>query len=202
MAAGLSVVGGLVGAAGAMQQASAQAQAYTYNKMVAQRNIGVIRDQVGIQVADQKQENKRTLHTFRAMYGHSGIDMFGSAMDVMYDTATTMNASIRRIQYRGKLAIVEQQDQINLDQMGADNAIKAGQISAISQIIGGLSGAVSSMTGMMDGSGGGGGIFGGGGVFGGGGATTSPVAAAPVPIPRMRMSLVPTGPGGLVAGGI
>jgi hypothetical protein len=197
MAAGLSVVGGLVGAMGAMQAANAKAQAYTYNKMVAQRNVGVIRDQTRIQVADQKQDNKRTLHTYRAMYAHVGIDSFGSPMDVMYDTATAMNAGIRRIQYRGKLAIIEQVDQANLDQMGAENAIKEGQISAISSILGGLTSAVSSISG----SGSGGGF---GSVFGGGGGYAAPAAAPSMtlipPIPRLDPRIPVTGPGGLIAG--
>ena len=146
LSAGMSVIGGVVGAAGAMQQAEAEAAAQEYNAAVATRNEAVIRQQTKASVEDKKVDNRRTLSTIRALYGSSGTSMTGSSLDVMVDTRREMQLEVHRTRYKGKLAAIEERDKKNLALMGAENARAAGGISAISSILGGLGGAASALT--------------------------------------------------------
>jgi hypothetical protein len=184
--AATSVIGGVVGAMGAMQQAEAQAQAAEYNAQVAERNRRVIKDQTGAALEDQAKENFRKMREIRASYGANNIDLQGSALDVVLDTAIEQRLAKRRIRYRGQLAMLEQEDEANLQRMGAASARAAGGISAISSILGGLGGAVSAGIGA--------------GWGGGGSAASAPAAGTPapgIPNPRPRPSpSIPPGAGG------
>lgn len=149
MGGALQMVGGLVGAQGAMQKAEAEAEADNFNAEVADRNRHIIGQQTMQAVKDQRQTNRRDFHTIRALYGAAGVDMSGSALDVMHDTAIEQELDVSRIKYKGKLARIEEKDKATLDRMGAQSALEAGKISAISSVISGLSGAVSSFGSMM-----------------------------------------------------
>lgn len=171
-----SLVGGAVGAMGAMQQAEAEAQAHEYNAQVAERNRRVIKDQTEAALEDQAKENNRVFRNIRAEYGASGIDLGGSALDVMFDTFIEQRLAKRRIRYEGKLKQIEQIDEKNLQLMGADSARAAGQISAISSILGGIGGAVSAIPST--------GFSFGGGFSGGGAVAPGTSTAIPRPPPR------------------
>lgn len=138
LSAGMSVIGGVVQAAGAMQQAQAEAQAHEYNAAVATRNERIIGQQAKAAKEDQRLENRRVYSTIRSMYGMSGVSMTGSALDVMADTHREQLLDVKRIGYRGKLAQIEERDKRNLELMGAESAQAAGGISAISAILGGI----------------------------------------------------------------
>lgn len=183
--AATSVIGGAVSAMGAMQEAEAAAQAAEYNAQVAERNRRVIKDQTEAALEDQSKDNFRKMREIRASYGAANIDLNGSALDVVLDTAIEQRLAKRRIRYQGKLQMLEQEDEANLQRMGAASARAAGGISAISGILGGLGGAVSAGIGA-------------GWSFGGGGSTSAPAApAASVPTPRPRPSPpIPPGAGG------
>lgn len=146
ISAAMSVVGGVVRAAGAMQQAEAEAKAQEYNAAVATRNEKIIGQQTKAAAEDKRLENRRTLSTIRTLYGNSGMSMSGSALDVMADTRREMVLDIKRTKYKGKLAQIEQADARNLALMGAENARAAGGISAISSILGGIEGAASTLS--------------------------------------------------------
>jgi len=166
LSAGLSLIGGVIQAQGAMQQAKAAAKAHEFNAEVADRNTVVLSDQQRIAVQDRYRENMRTMAAIKGKFAANGITSTGSSMDVVMDTYKEMDLGIRRIQYQGAMARVEQQDTAMLERMGADAAMKAGSISAAAAILGGLTGAVSAI-------GGSGGFSG----FGGGGGSGNPAFA-------------------------
>lgn len=145
MSGGLSMIGGMIQAAGAMQQAEAEAKAHEYNAAVAERNRGTIHEQTFAAITDQMFTNQREMQGMRARFAANGITQTGSSLDVIFDTAHEQGLAVQRIRYRGTLMEIEQVDTKNLELMGADAARKAGQISAAAAIIGGLSGAVSAM---------------------------------------------------------
>ena len=146
LSAGLSVVGGIVGAAGAMQEAEAEAQAHEYNAAVAERNQKVIAQQTFQVKKDTKLENRREKWGIRAKYAANGLAMTGSAMDVMQDSLRTQALNVRRIEYKGKLLELEQEDTQTLELMSAGAARTAGKISAAASILGGLGGAASALS--------------------------------------------------------
>jgi hypothetical protein len=145
----MSMAGGMVGAQGAMQEAEAKAKAAEYNAQVADRNRKIIKDQTQAAMADKRSENRRIIHSFRASYGASGIDMSGSAVDVIHDTAIEQFLDLRRIKYIGKIKMIEQKDTANLARMEATADMQAGRISALSSVLNGAAGMFSSFGSMI-----------------------------------------------------
>ena len=144
----LGVVGGLIQAKGAMDQAEAEAKAHEYNAAVDVRNREVISQQTGAAIEDNRQTSFRQLAAIRSKYASAGVTMTGSAADVLIDTEQEQTLARRRILYQGSLQNIEQTDDMNLQLMSADNARKAGKISAAAAILNGLSSAVSSFGNM------------------------------------------------------
>lgn len=145
MSGAMSMLGGLVQAQGAMQQAEAEAKAHDYNAAVAKRNEGTIHEQTFAGIVDQLRARSREIHGIRAKFAANGITQSGSSLDVIYDTVHEEALGIQRIRYAGRLAEIEQIDTYNLETMAASASRQAGKISATAAIIGGLSGAVSAM---------------------------------------------------------
>lgn len=141
MAAAVAIIGGVVGAIGAISAANAQAQAAEYNAAVARRNAVSIRQQANTEALDQDAENRRRLGTIRAAYGAAGIDLAGSPLDVIHDTAIAGETDTRRVVYAGELRATEQDDSAVLATMEAKNSRTAGMFSAVGKLFGGVSSA-------------------------------------------------------------
>jgi len=135
-----SVIGGVISAMGAQQQAEAEAQAAEYqaaierNRATAAAYEGVARAEVR---ADQGEEK---LASQRAAYAASGVTFEGTPLTVFGETAADVGMDVRSEQYAGRINAQAHQDQANLLELKAKNSRKAGQIAAMSGIIGGISG--------------------------------------------------------------
>lgn len=134
-AAALTVASGVVSAAGAMAQGEAQANAAEYEGLVADRNAKIARNQAAVEQEDQRRENLRQLGAVRAAYGASGIEMSGSPLDVLSDTALEQELDVARIGYRGELKAIGEGDKANLARAEADNARSAGAIGAVGSVL-------------------------------------------------------------------
>lgn len=135
LSAAASVASGVVGAMGAMQQGKAQSQAATYTAQVADRNAKIARQQADVEQEDQRRENMRQRGAIRAAYGGSGIEMAGSPLDVLEDTAMEQELDVERIGYRGALRALGENDKANLARAEAENAKSAGAIGAMGSIL-------------------------------------------------------------------
>lgn len=135
LSAAASVASGVVGAMGAMQQGKAQSQAATYQAQVADRNAKIARQQADVEQEDQRRENLRQRGAIRAAYGGSGIEMAGSPLDVLEDTAMEQELDVERIGYRGTLRALGENDKANLARAEAENAKSAGAIGAVGSIL-------------------------------------------------------------------
>jgi hypothetical protein len=135
LSAAASVASGVVGAMGAMQQGKAQSQAATYTAQVADRNAKIARQQADVEQEDQRRENMRQRGAIRAAYGGSGIEMAGSPLDVLEDTAMEQELDVERIGYRGTLRALGENDKANLARAEAENAKSAGAIGAMGSIL-------------------------------------------------------------------
>lgn len=157
LAAAASAISGVIGAFGAIQAGNAQAAAGEYNAKVAERN-NVIADQnrqiavrqADIDAEDKRRENRRTLSAIRAAYGSSGLELAGSPLDVLEDSALESELDAQRIEYEGRvrnregaIQMLGLQEQANLDRMGAKSARTAGYINAAGAIAGGAGRALS-----------------------------------------------------------
>lgn len=138
MAAAVAIIGGIVGAVGAIASANAQAAAANYNAKVQERNRLAVLAQADAEAADKVRENKRVNARIRAQYGAAGIEMAGSPLDVMEDTAIEQELDVKRIRYAGELEGIQRRDQANLYRMEAKAAKTAGMFSAVGNILGGF----------------------------------------------------------------
>lgn len=157
LSAVLTVVSGAFSAIGAIQQANAAQASAEYNAKVAERNR-VIADQnrqLAIQTAeidasDKRRENARTLSTIRAAYGKSGLEMAGSPLDVMEDSALELELDTQRIAYEGRargregaIQMQEFSERATLSRMEGRSAKSAGILSAFGYLAGSAGTALS-----------------------------------------------------------
>lgn len=140
-----SVIGGVVGAIGAMQSANAQARAAEYNAAVQRRNAQAILAQTDNEAADTVRENRRRMAAIRSQYGASGLELAGSPLDVLTDTAIEQEYDVKKVRYAGQLEAIGKTDQAKLYTMEAKNARTAGTISAVGALFSGFSAAGKSL---------------------------------------------------------
>lgn len=157
---GLSIAGGLVGAAGARQSANASWQASVMNADMmgvraaeAERNRGIALANAEMEARDTKVKNRAMMGAIRAAYGANGLAMEGSPLDVIEATATEQSLDIAKILYKGDLEAVALTDQAasyrqqeKLYRMGGSNALIAGEYSATASLLSGFAGAAKSFT--------------------------------------------------------
>lgn len=147
-----SVASGVIGAIGAIQSANAQSAAAEYNARVQERNA-IITDQnrkqamdtAEIAAADKRRENRRVMSAMRVAYGTSGVDMAGSPLDVLEDTALEQELDATRISYEGRvrgregaIQMLGLQEGANLSRMEGKAARTAGYIGAAGSLAGGI----------------------------------------------------------------
>lgn len=149
MAVALTAIGGVISAVGAMQSANAQAEAANYNAAISDRNAIVAEQNrqlnlrtADIDAADKRRENTRNISAMRAAYGASGLELAGSPLDVLTDSATEMELDASRIEYEGRvrsregaLEVLGLRERSTLSRMEAKNAKTAGYLGAASSLV-------------------------------------------------------------------
>lgn len=157
IAAAASALSGVIGAIGAVQSANAQAAAAEYNAKIANRNEQIAdqnRKQAletsRIEADDKRRDNRRVLAAMRAAYGSSGLEMAGSPLDVLEDTALEQELDVSRIQYEGRVRAREGaiqmlglREEATLSRMEAKNAKTAGYIGAAGALTSGIGRSIS-----------------------------------------------------------
>lgn len=105
-----TVASGALSVISAIQQSNAQQAEANYERQIANRNR-IVADQnrqlalrtAEIDANDKRRENARTYASVRAAYGASGIEMAGSPLDVLEDTALESELDVRRTEYEGRV---------------------------------------------------------------------------------------------------
>jgi len=134
-----SAVGTVFSAFGAISQAQAQANAANYNAKVNENNAKTALDQGAAEATQTAAKNKQRLAMIRAGTSENGLDLSGSASDVvqaaqkqgtMDELTAIWDSTSRATGYRNSA---------QLDRMQASSAMAAGGISAFSSIFDGFS---------------------------------------------------------------
>jgi hypothetical protein len=147
-AAALPIVGGFVGAAGAKESAQAQANAQNYNAAIANQNAAFTEQETTEEVRRQGVLATQTIGQERASYGASGVSSTtGSALDVLQQSAKNAALDALTIQHSGDMKAWAYRSGAQLDKMGADQSLIAGDYGAVSAGLGGASGAAKSIYG-------------------------------------------------------
>lgn len=145
-----ALAGGAMEAVGAITEGNAIAGAERRNAAIQQQNKIIADDtrKINIRTAeidaeDKRRENRRTLASIRAAYGASGIELTGSPLDVLRDTAAEIELDAGRIESEGRarnregaLEMLGYETETGNSLMAADNAQTAGMIGALGAGVG------------------------------------------------------------------
>lgn len=115
----LAVAGGLLAGVGSFINLQSQAQAAEYSAKVNEINAQTARLQAGADVARKQREKVRALGTMRANYGASGLQVAGSALDVMTDSFLEYTLDEKTIAYQGEINAIDFQNKAKLGRMEA-----------------------------------------------------------------------------------
>lgn len=100
----LAAVGTAVSAVGSISQGQAAANAAEYNAQVAENNRIAARQQATFDEQRRREGLRRDLSSARVGAAKSGVDMAGSALDVMVRGAEDAELEALRIRYGGEVA--------------------------------------------------------------------------------------------------
>lgn len=152
----LLVFSSLVTAGGAIMSGQQQAAASEYNAEVAEQNAVAAKQKAAYEEEAHRQNLKKIMSSQRALYGASGVDIEGSPLLVMEDTAAQGELDALAIRYGGDVAAAQQRSAANLYRMQGRNAKMSGFWNAGSSLLSGASKYYASKTYKDSGSGGGG----------------------------------------------
>lgn len=105
------MVGAGIAAAGAIQQGQAAKAAAKRNAAIADRNGAISRDLALRDANAQTKEGRRRIGSMRAGYAASGVTLEGSPMDVIEDSAASIELDRLNILYKGELAALGYSDE-------------------------------------------------------------------------------------------
>lgn len=135
-AAGLQVIGGIVGAVGSLQSGKAAAAAGEYNAQVAERNAQAATDQAAADERQLRISGRKQIGGMRAAIGASGVSLSGSALDILGESAANLELDALNIRHGGQVKSLLYQSDATLDRMGGQNALRQSRYSAASTLLG------------------------------------------------------------------
>lgn len=145
--AGLSVVGGLVGAAGSLESGKQQAAGYEDQAAFADRQSVLERQAGAYERSRLQSRNDRALGSMKQQYVSAGIDASsGSAREVIEDSAREAALDEEAILYGATIRADNQRFTARLARRNAQAARTGATFNAISSVIGGVTGATSFMS--------------------------------------------------------
>lgn len=130
-------------AIGSIRQGNAQSAAQEYNAQIADYNAGIVTQQSQENARRQRVANTKALGNIRASVGASGIEMDGSPLDVIEESARTAELDALSIEQQGATQAWGYQNSASLSRMNARNARKGGYWGAASALLGGAADAFS-----------------------------------------------------------
>lgn len=126
-----------VSAIGSIHQGQSQAAAARFNAQVSEQNAQIVRQQAAEEESRARREGRRLLGRQRAAIGASGIQVEGSPLDVLADTAAELELDALTVRHRGLLEALGLTQQASLDRARARSARTAGFIGAGASLLSG-----------------------------------------------------------------
>lgn len=128
-----------VTAYGQYQAGKAQEAAYNYNAQVQEQNAKVAQQKAAYEADKQAQRIRRLNATQRAAYAASGINLSGSALDLMEDSTTQGEMDRLAILYGGDVEAANARNEATLSRFQGKAAAAAGTSAAFGTLLGGAS---------------------------------------------------------------
>lgn len=136
-AAALAGAGALSTMAGAQQQGAAGQAAAQYNYQTNQYNAQIAIQQAKDEEAKLRVSARKTIGAARANYGASGVQMEGSPLDVLEESAANAEMDALSVRHRGELKAWSYKANAGLNLLEGESAKAASQIGVTSALLGG-----------------------------------------------------------------
>lgn len=133
-----SIIGTVASSLGQMQQGNAQAQASLYNAQVAQNNATQARYAADVEAQKEGERTRRLLSTQKALLSKSGVDLEGSPLLVLEETAALGDVNQQFARYEGDVKAKGYEAQAELDRYQARMAKSSAATSAGTSLLRGF----------------------------------------------------------------
>jgi hypothetical protein len=134
--AALAATGGLLGAAGSIQQGQAEYAAADYNAKMAEENARQSRIQSAEEARRQKISSAKQIGDIRASYGASGIvSSEGSALDILQESSAAAALDYLTIKHQGEVKAAAYQQEANVSRMRGNAARTGSYFKAASSLL-------------------------------------------------------------------
>lgn len=138
-AAAAKVGGSLLGAYGSLLQGRSQARSYLAAGASALLSGQEEKLSLDFQADQAREFGAMVRSAQRAMFGHHGIELTGTAADLVEQTLLNSELDAKMLEREGRVALKSGQLQKQEYDRAAKDAKKAGKIGALSSIFGGFS---------------------------------------------------------------
>ena len=135
VALAITAIGAGVSTVAAIQQGAYQKKVSQYNAQVLENQKISIQQKAELDVQQHRENVKRLQGAQRTAYASSGIDLSGSAMDVMMDTERRGLLDEKIIKYNAAQGISGTEAEIGLTLAEGQQAYKSGLIQAGSSLL-------------------------------------------------------------------
>lgn len=135
VAAILAGVGGATKAFGDVYEAQAAGAAADYNAQVAEQNAQLVRQQANEEARRAGVVAIKQIGQARANVGASGVQMDGSALDVLRQSAANAELDVLTIQHQGQVKEYGYQAEAALDRQRASNSRTLGYFKAAGDLL-------------------------------------------------------------------
>lgn len=129
--------GSLLGAAGQIQQGQAAARAAEYNADTLQMQASMIKEKAKVDARALRTQGIRELGSMRASYAASGVQLEGSALDVLADSARRIKRDELTTKHQGVLEAKMKMRDAQQVRMEGRAAKRAGNMAAVGTLLGG-----------------------------------------------------------------
>ncbi len=142
----MAVVGGAISAAGSMQQGNAQAAAEETRARMAERQQTISKQRQGVESGRVRENLRRVIGQQRAAAGERGVNVGGSVVDVMDDSAREAAFDLESIRFGAEGEQGNLQYEADAARQRARSAKQAGRIGAFGSLVRGFGSAATYMT--------------------------------------------------------
>lgn len=129
------VAGTAMTALGAMQSAQAQSNAAKYNAQLAERNAQISRQAAAADEERQRRAAYMQQGAARASYGAAGVDLEGSPLDILEQSALQAELDAQTIRWKGEVGAGGYEGEAGLNRSRASSAMTSGYMGAGSAIL-------------------------------------------------------------------
>lgn len=137
--AAVGLIGSFVSAAGAMQQANAQAAEYKFRAKLDKRQATLERMKGAYEANRMRDKGERVYGTQRAAFSEAGVQLEGSPVDTIVDSRKENELDIQATLWGQEIAGQNYDLSSAMNRMNAKQAKKAGVFAALSPVLSGFS---------------------------------------------------------------